>query len=229
MSNTKNITFTFILLFTLTFGFSQIVTSKKEALKKGIYQKPSAVSESKNDLALVVEKPLKKERAKTEIKAVKNSKSSNIDIKNIISSVNADDIEISSEPENYVAVQMINNAMAFLGVRYRGGGTSPDGMDCSGMVTAVYHLFDMSIPRSSNDMATVGEKVDVSNVKKGDLIFFKTNGKRVINHVGMVVEKIGDEIKFIHSSTSQGVIISSTKESYYKKTFAQINRVLSNL
>ena len=97
------------------------------------------------------------------------------------------------------------------------------------MVTAVYHLFDMSIPRSSNDMATVGEKVDVSNVKKGDLIFFKTNGKRVINHVGMVVEKIGDEIKFIHSSTSQGVIISSTKESYYKKTFAQINRVLSNL
>jgi cell wall-associated NlpC family hydrolase len=142
--------------------------------------------------------------------------------------VNADDIEIT-EPENYVAVQMINNAMQFLGVRYRGGGSSPAGMDCSGMVTAVYNLFDLSIPRSSHDMATVGKKIDAASVQKGDLIFFKTNGRRVINHVGMVVEIIGDEIKFIHSSTSQGVIISSTKESYYKKTFAQINRVLSNL
>lgn len=223
---TKNLYFTFVLLFTITFGYSQIVTSKKEAVKKGIYQKP-AVAESKNDLAMV-DKTSAKNNKKAEAKSTKNVKANSTNLKNVISDVNADDI-IISEPENYVAVQMINNAMDFLGVRYRGGGTSPDGMDCSGMVTAVYNLFDMSIPRSSRDMATVGEKVDTSNVKKGDLIFFKTNGKRVINHVGMVVDIIGDEIKFIHSSTSQGVIISSTKESYYKRTFAQINRVLSNL
>lgn len=224
---TKNLYFTFVLLFTVTFGYSQIVTSKKEAVKKGIYQKP-AVAEAKNDVAMVDKTPAKNSK-KAEAKTSKNSKAtSSTNLKGVISDVNADDI-IISEPENYLAVQMINNAMDFLGVRYRGGGTSPDGMDCSGMVTAVYNLFDMSIPRSSRDMATVGEKVDTSNVKKGDLIFFKTNGKRVINHVGMVVDIIGDEIKFIHSSTSQGVIISSTKESYYKRTFAQINRVLSNL
>lgn len=223
---TKNLYFTFVLLFTLTIGHSQIVTSKKEAVKKGIYQKPPA-SEVKKEVA-VADKSSTKNNKKAEVKTSKNAKTIPSNLKNVISDVNADDI-IISEPENYVAIQMINSAMDFLGVRYRGGGTSPDGMDCSGMVTAVYNLFDMSIPRSSRDMATVGEKVDSSHVKKGDLIFFKTNGKRVINHVGMVVDIIGDEIKFIHSSTSQGVIISSTKESYYKRTFAQINRVLSNL
>jgi cell wall-associated NlpC family hydrolase len=225
MSITKNIYFTFILLFTITFSYSQIVTSKKEALKKGIYQKPSTNADSKKEVAIVTEKP-KKDKKKTATKSVNPSTTTNL--KSLISDVNDDDIEIS-EPENYVAIQMINNAMDFLGVRYRGGGTSTDGMDCSGMVTAVYNLFDISIPRSSRDMATVGEKVDTDDVKKGDLIFFKTNGRRVINHVGMVVDIIGDEIKFIHSSTSQGVIISSTKESYYKKTFAQVNRILSNL
>ena len=227
MSITKNIFFTFILFFTISLGYSQIVTSKKEAVKKGIYQKPA--SDSKNDVAMNVEKPAKKTSKKSDSKVVKKSSvAETTNLKSVISTVEDDDI-IISKPENYVAKQMINNAMEFLGVRYRGGGTSSDGMDCSGMVTAVYNLFNMSIPRSSRDMATVGEKVDTSNVKKGDLIFFKTNGKRVINHVGMVVDIIGDEIKFIHSSTSQGVIISSTKESYYKKTFAQINRVLSNL
>lgn len=222
----KNLYFTFVLLFTLTLGHSQIVTSKKEAEKKGIYQKP-AVSEIKKEVALV-DKSSTKSNKKAEVKTSKNAKTIPSNLKNVISDVNADDI-IISEPENYVAIQMINNAMDFLGVRYRGGGTSPDGMDCSGMVTAVYNLFDISIPRSSRDMATVGEKINTSEVKKGDLIFFRTNGRSVINHVGMVVDIIGDEIKFIHSSTSQGVIISSTKESYYKKTFAQVNRVLSNL
>ena len=227
MQVTKNLYFTFVLLFTVTFGYSQIVTSKKEAVKKGIYQKPS-VSEAKNEVA-IIDKTATKNSKKAETKISKSSKAiPSTNLKNVISDVNADDI-IISEPENYVAVQMINNAMNFLGVRYRGGGTSPDGMDCSGMVTAVFNLFDISIPRSSRDMATVGEKISTSEVKKGDLIFFKTNGRHVISHVGMVVDIIGDEIKFIHSSTSQGVIISSTKESYYKKTFAQINRVLSNL
>lgn len=229
MSSIKNLYFTLVLLLTVTFGYSQIITSKKEAVKKGIYEKPAANSDSKSDLAMAVEKPTtKKIVKKADSKSARNTTTSNSNLKNIISDANADDIVIT-EPENYVAVQMINNAMQFLGVRYRGGGTSTAGMDCSGMVTAVYNLFDLSLPRSSRDMATVGEKIDSSQVKKGDLIFFKTNGKRVINHVGMVVDIIGDEIKFIHSSTSQGVIISSTKERYYSKTFAQINRVLSNL
>jgi cell wall-associated NlpC family hydrolase len=75
-------------------------------------------------------------------------------------------------------------------------------------------------------MAKVGEKVDPTDAKKGDLVFFRTNGRSSINHVGMVVENDGTEIKFIHSSSSKGVIISSTKEPYYQRTFAQANRVI---
>ena len=75
-------------------------------------------------------------------------------------------------------------------------------------------------------MAKIGRKLDEDDIRKGDLIFFKTNGRSVINHVGMVTEVSSDEIKFIHSSTQRGVIISSTKEAYYGKNFAQANRII---
>ena len=77
-------------------------------------------------------------------------------------------------------------------------------------------------------MSTLGTVLNPNEIRKGDLIFFKTNGRKIINHVGMVVEVLEDEIKFIHSATSKGVIISSTKEPYYKKTFAQVNRIYSS-
>ena len=82
------------------------------------------------------------------------------------------------------------------------------------------------MPRSSKEMAEVGSKIDLQNAKKGDLIFFINRGQKRINHVGIVVEVCGDEVKFIHSSTGSGVVISSLKESYYQRTFAQINRII---
>jgi cell wall-associated NlpC family hydrolase len=75
-------------------------------------------------------------------------------------------------------------------------------------------------------MAKIGRKLNEDDIRKGDLIFFKTNGRKVINHVGMVTEINDEEIKFIHSSTQKGVIISSTKEAYYGRTFTQANRIL---
>ena len=87
----------------------------------------------------------------------------------------------------------------------------------------------MTLPRSSSSMAVgAGFKIDRSQAQKGDLIFFTTNGRGSINHVGMITEINGDEIKFIHSSVQAGVIISSTEEPYYKRRFVQINRVLEN-
>ncbi|WHT40455.1 NlpC/P60 family protein [Myroides sp. mNGS23_01] len=58
------------------------------------------------------------------------------------------------------------------------------------------------------------------------MIFFRTGRGSRISHVGIITEVIDDEIKFIHSSTTKGVIVSSTKEDYYKRRFVQINRVL---
>lgn len=67
---------------------------------------------------------------------------------------------------------------------------------------------------------------NISKAQKGDLIFFKTNNRNKINHVGIITETKDDELQFIHSSTSRGVIISSTKEAYYEKTFTQLSRIL---
>ncbi|RTY83325.1 peptidoglycan endopeptidase [Flavobacterium sp. ZB4P23] len=122
--------------------------------------------------------------------------------------------------------QLIEHASENIGTRYRMGGTTKSGFDCSGLMCTTFEAFDIKLPRTSIAQSGFGTKINTEEAKKGDLIFFKTNGRRQINHVGMVVEVCEGEIKFIHASVSSGVIISSTKEKYYEKNFTQINRVL---
>jgi cell wall-associated NlpC family hydrolase len=122
--------------------------------------------------------------------------------------------------------QLIVNATENIGTRYRSGGTTKAGFDCSGLMICTFSNFDIKLPRSSIEQSRVGMKVGSDEAQKGDLIFFKTNGRRQINHVGMVVEVADGEIKFVHSSTHGGVMISSTKEPYYQRAFSQVNRVL---
>jgi peptidoglycan endopeptidase LytE len=122
--------------------------------------------------------------------------------------------------------QLIANATQNIGTRYRSGGTTKAGFDCSGLMICTFNNFDIKLPRSSIEQSRIGTKVSSDEAQKGDLIFFRTNGRRQINHVGMVVEVVDGEIKFVHSSTHGGVMISSTKEPYYERTFTQVNRVL---
>ncbi len=188
---------------------SKIITSKSEAQSRGIYKTP----ENKK----IVEKS-QAEQKKLEVK--KATTGSRIKDKN------EDDYIISVDDSNYLVRQLINTASENLGVRYRSGGTTTDGFDCSGLMYSTFKKFDIILPRSSVDMAKIGRILDEHDIRKGDLMFFTTNGKRVINHVGMVTEVNDEEIKFIHSSTQKGVIISSTKEPYYGNNFAQANRIL---
>ncbi len=192
-------------------GYGQIVTTKKQEEKTEQYKK----NKKKSSVSVATS-------GRTSAEEKKNS---------FLDQLNFDE-EASSDyiPENiesYLALQITYNAMDFLGVRYRGGGTTRDGMDCSGLVFSVWNIFDLKLPRSSHEMATVGEKVNKDDAKIGDLIFFKTTSRSRISHVGIITEILEDDIKFIHSSTQLGVIISSLSEAYYKKTFAQINRVLN--
>lgn len=122
--------------------------------------------------------------------------------------------------------QLIARASENIGSRYRTGGTSKAGFDCSGLMCTTFEAFDIKLPRTSREQSDYGTRINTEEAQKGDLIFFKTNGRSQINHVGMVVEVCEGEIKFIHSSVSNGVIISSTKEKYYEKNFTQINRVV---
>ena len=144
----------------------------------------------------------------------------------VLNDKNATDIFIENNTESYLALQLINVASDKLGAGYRSGGTTPAGFDCSGLMYSTFKKFDITLPRSSHQMAEIGTEINPEDAKKGDLIFFINRGQHRINHVGMIVEVNGDEIKFIHSSTQGGVIISSLKESYYERTFKQINRII---
>ena len=188
---------------------SSIITSKSEAMKRGIYRFP----ENKK----IAEKARAQQSKKEPKKAV---------VGNRINDKNDDDYVISVDDSSYMVKQLINTASENLGTKYKAGGTTSDGFDCSGLMYSTFKKFDITLPRSSVDMAKIGRILDEDDIRKGDLIFFRTNGKSVINHVGMVTEVTNDEIKFIHSSTQKGVIVSSTKETYYGKTFAQANRIL---
>jgi LysM repeat protein len=123
--------------------------------------------------------------------------------------------------------QLIQTASENIGTRYRSGGTSKEGFDCSGLMCTTFGAFDINLPRTSIEQSQYGVVVSKEEAQKGDLIFFKTNSRRQINHVGMVVEVADGDIKFIHASVSGGVMISSINEKYYIKRFSQINRVLN--
>jgi cell wall-associated NlpC family hydrolase/uncharacterized protein (UPF0333 family) len=135
------------------------------------------------------------------------------------------DVKKSSFGDDFID-QLIATASENIGTRYRTGGTTKDGFDCSGLMFSTFGAFDIQLPRTSFEQSQYGIKINNEDAQKGDLIFFKTNGRRQINHVGMVVEVCDGDIKFIHASVGGGVIISSVREKYYSKRVTQINRVL---
>lgn len=123
--------------------------------------------------------------------------------------------------------EIINTALTYTGVKYKYGGTTRKGMDCSGLLYATFLEHDIYLPRVSFYMANEGEKIALEDVSKGDLLFFTTSNRRKrINHVGLVVEVDGDDIRFIHSTTTRGVIVSSLKEGYWNYAFVKATRIL---
>ena len=123
-------------------------------------------------------------------------------------------------------VTLIDSAYSYIGTPYKWAGTSRSGMDCSGFVSTAFSAINVPLSRSSIEMSTQGTDIPLSQAEVGDLLFFKTNRKRNrISHVGIVVG-VGDEVKFIHASVSQGITVSSLSENYWQKAYAKTSRVL---
>ncbi|WP_297973193.1 C40 family peptidase [uncultured Capnocytophaga sp.] len=123
-------------------------------------------------------------------------------------------------------VTLIDSAFSYIGTPYKWAGTSRSGMDCSGFVSTAFSAINVPLSRSSTEMSTQGTDIPLSQAEVGDLLFFKTTRKRNrISHVGIVVG-VGEEVKFIHASVSQGITVSSLSEDYWQKAYAKTSRVL---
>ncbi len=135
---------------------------------------------------------------------------------------------ISSEDLLHPLVNpIINTALTYAGTRYKFGGTSKKGMDCSGLVYVSFLEHNIPLQRASYMMAQQGIAIKLGEIRKGDLLFFGTGRRhKRINHVGLVVETYKGDIKFIHATSSRGVTISSLKDGYWGAAFIKAKRIL---
>ncbi|EXI62932.1 hypothetical protein MHD_01965 [Mannheimia granulomatis] len=133
--------------------------------------------------------------------------------KSSISLTNRPTISVNS---NFSRINSVYHNWA--GTRYRMGGTTKAGIDCSAFVREIMDkAFNKDMPRSTAEQRYVGRSISKSDLRPGDLVFFRKN-----NHVGVY---IGNG-KFVHASSSRGVTTSSLSESYWSRTYTQSRRVI---
>ena len=142
-----------------------------------------------------------------------------------------DDLEALSSSKPYqlpvLADSILERGMSLIGTRYRFGGTTEAGFDCSGFIGYLFREeAGMNLPRSTREMINVdAPKVARNKLKPGDLLFFSTNGRGRVSHAGIY---LGDN-QFIHSSSrrSGGVRIDNLGDRYWSKTFIEAKRALA--
>lgn len=126
--------------------------------------------------------------------------------------------------EGQIAQALRTHLSEWQGTPYRYGGTTKKGIDCSAFVQIAFKdVFRKNLPRSTQEQSKVGKKISPKQHKAGDLVFFRTDGSKSVNHVGIYAENN----TFIHASTSKGVIRSSLSNDYWRKNYLYSRRVLN--
>lgn len=115
---------------------------------------------------------------------------------------------------------------SWLGTRYKYGGMSRGGVDCSGLTCLIYKsVYKKDLPHNSAAiLAECRKRIKKGELREGDLVFFRTDGKRskTPNHVGIYLK----ENKFVHASSSKGVVVSNMTDNYYVSNFIAAGRAL---
>jgi cell wall-associated NlpC family hydrolase len=113
-------------------------------------------------------------------------------------------------------------ASVWLGTPYRYGGTDERGLDCSALVQIVMGDLGVDVPRTTRDQQDLGRPIDPRDLRAGDLLFFRLDSSRV-NHVGLALGRD----RFIHASTSRGVVVDRLMSDYYTERFVEARRVFA--
>lgn len=147
----------------------------------------------------------------------------------------AQDLATGNQTNFYDQIPLVSNLIHYakqhLTTRYRSGGTTPKGFDCSGFTRFCFTKFGISLPHSSAAQGNVGVAIDKESAQPGDLIFFggHRSGESRIGHVGMITEVTENHIKFIHSAWNGGVRYDYLSAAYYASRFKGIRRVINLL
>ncbi len=126
--------------------------------------------------------------------------------------------EVESLPNKY----LLESVDEWYGVRYRVGGNTTKGVDCSGFTVAVYAaVYGIMLPRVSREQFRTSRRISTTELKEGDLVFFDTRFRGSVSHVGVY---LGNN-KFAHASVSKGVMVNDLFEPYYLKRFVGAGRI----
>jgi len=115
---------------------------------------------------------------------------------------------------------LANFALSLRGTRYRYGGATRDGFDCSGLVFYAHRQFGLTVPRTSREQSEQARGVKPRKLKRGDLVFFKVDSRHV-NHVGIYI----GERRFVHApGAGKPVTINSLDDEFYSERFSSAGR-----
>lgn len=127
---------------------------------------------------------------------------------------------LNTEVESLMDARLLESVDDWYGTRYRMGGTTKKGVDCSAFVQAVYlSAFAVSLPRTAREQYKSSRIISATELREGDLVFFNTRGG--VSHVGIYMQNN----KFVHASTSYGVTVSDMFDPYYLKRFIGAGRI----
>lgn len=129
-------------------------------------------------------------------------------------------ILLNTEVEQLQNTTLLEKMDEWYGTRYRLGGTTKKGVDCSALVQAIFFgAYAVSLPRTAREQYQASRRISRTELKEGDLLFFNTTGG--VSHVGIYLQNN----KFIHASASKGVTISDLFDPYYLRRFIGAGRV----